>query len=57
MLIIGVGRFANQYSSSAHNICALNITHLTFDLDLCRAKKNIQWSMAVELLVAVGRNN
>ena len=34
----------------------IRITHLTFDLDLCR----IQWSMAVELLVAVaavGRNS
>ena len=31
---------------------SIRIAHLTFDLDLCRAK-NIQWSMAVELLVAV----
>ena len=43
---------------------SIKIVHLTFDLDLCRAKKqtNIQWSMAVlvKLLVAVavvGRNS
>ena len=31
---------------------SIRIAYLTFDLDLCRAE-NIQWSMAVELLVAV----
>ena len=53
------GRMGVHGSSIRIAYLTFDLAHLTFDFDLCRAE-NIQWSMAVELLVAVaavGRNS